>query len=324
MQRYSDRQEDRSRYQQRAQGDNYNKQGYTGQTGGDWGEDYHDAPYNTGGGYINTNTNYDQGNYDYSEPRPYGFARGGQYGEDRVNNERNYGYPRQHTSYPTDAYSGRDNGDQGADQAYGQDFPDNRNAAYDSGEYRSGGHGRGRHQQTGSRYGQPDYGGSGRNARREQPGYDTGDQYENSQGKYIARQGGYEDHPGYVTRFGQGSGEYRGKGPKNYQRSDSRISEDVNDRLTDDHHIDASDIEVSVQNGEVILSGEVESRFAKRHAADLTESISGVRHVENRLRIRGAYAGKASDKEEAAEASEHTDHSAEAKDTTKGTSRKSK
>src|SRR5690606_19937537 len=35
---------------------------------------------------------------------------------------------------------------------------------------------------------------------------------------------------------------HRGKGPRNYTRSDDRIKEDINDRLSDDPFIDASDI----------------------------------------------------------------------------------
>jgi osmotically-inducible protein OsmY len=81
-------------------------------------------------------------------------------------------------------------------------------------------------------------------------------------------------------------GEHRGRGPKNYARSDDRIRDDVNDRLTDDPHIDASDIEVSVSNHEVTLSGRVNSRFAKRHAEDIAESVSGVTHVQNNLRVQ--------------------------------------
>ncbi|WP_230531611.1 BON domain-containing protein [Microvirga roseola] len=79
---------------------------------------------------------------------------------------------------------------------------------------------------------------------------------------------------------------HRGRGPKGYQRSDERIQEDVNDRLTDDPHLDASEIEVSVSNREVTLNGTVNSRFEKRHAEDLADSVSGVTHVQNNLRIQ--------------------------------------
>jgi len=82
------------------------------------------------------------------------------------------------------------------------------------------------------------------------------------------------------------AGQHRGRGPKGYQRSDARILEDVNDRLTDDPHIDASEIEVRVENREVTLAGTVNSRFEKRHAEDLADSISGVTHVQNNLRIQ--------------------------------------
>jgi osmotically-inducible protein OsmY len=80
--------------------------------------------------------------------------------------------------------------------------------------------------------------------------------------------------------------EHRGRGPKGYRRSDERIKEDVNDRLSDDYYIDASDIEVSVQNTEVTLTGAVTSRNDKRRAEDIAESVSGVSNVENRLRVK--------------------------------------
>ncbi|MCA1490299.1 BON domain-containing protein [Ensifer sp. NBAIM29] len=80
--------------------------------------------------------------------------------------------------------------------------------------------------------------------------------------------------------------EYRGKGPKGYTRSDSRIQEDVSDRLSDDGALDASDIEVSVSNGEVQLSGFVNSKWAKRRAEDCAEDVSGVTNVQNNIRVR--------------------------------------
>lgn len=78
---------------------------------------------------------------------------------------------------------------------------------------------------------------------------------------------------------------FRGKGPRDYKRSDDRIREDVCDRLSDDPFIDASDIEVRVDGSEVILSGRVESREAKRRAEDMVESISGVSNVQNQLKV---------------------------------------
>lgn len=84
----------------------------------------------------------------------------------------------------------------------------------------------------------------------------------------------------------RGTGSRRGKGPRGYQRSDERIREDVSDRLTDDEIVDASDIDVKVKDCEVTLSGFVQSRRERRRAEDCAESVSGVRHVQNNVRVR--------------------------------------
>jgi len=78
---------------------------------------------------------------------------------------------------------------------------------------------------------------------------------------------------------------HQGRGPKGYRRSDERIREDVSDRLTDDPYIDASEITVTVKDGEVTLDGNVDSRFARRRCEDMTEAVSGVGHVQNNLRV---------------------------------------
>ncbi|MFD2740586.1 BON domain-containing protein [Sulfitobacter aestuarii] len=79
--------------------------------------------------------------------------------------------------------------------------------------------------------------------------------------------------------------DHRGKGPKGYRRSDDRILEEVNEALTHDHLVDASDVEVTCAECEVTLTGTVESRHAKRRAEDCADSVSGVRHVQNNLRV---------------------------------------
>lgn len=81
--------------------------------------------------------------------------------------------------------------------------------------------------------------------------------------------------------------DHRGRGPKNYKRSDSRVEEDVCDRLTDDGLLDASDITVQVSDREVTLDGTVSTRNAKRRAEDCADSVSGVQHVQNNLRVCG-------------------------------------
>lgn len=79
---------------------------------------------------------------------------------------------------------------------------------------------------------------------------------------------------------------HKGKGPKGYRRSDERIKEDISDRMMDDSLLDASDIELEVDNNEVVLTGTVDNREAKRRAEYLAECIPGVGNVENRLRIK--------------------------------------
>jgi osmotically-inducible protein OsmY len=81
-------------------------------------------------------------------------------------------------------------------------------------------------------------------------------------------------------------GPHAGRGPRGYQRSDDRIREELNDRLTAHGHIDATDIECRVVNGEVTLTGFVDSRAAKRAAEDIADDLYGVREVHNQLRIR--------------------------------------
>jgi osmotically-inducible protein OsmY len=96
----------------------------------------------------------------------------------------------------------------------------------------------------------------------------------------------YEDDRGRVYQFGHGQeSNFSGRGPKGYRRSDERIREEICDRLTDDWRVDASEVEVNVNNGQVTLSGSVHSREEKRKAEDMTESIPGVHDVHNNLRV---------------------------------------
>lgn len=80
--------------------------------------------------------------------------------------------------------------------------------------------------------------------------------------------------------------DHSGRGPQNYTRSDDRIREDVNDSLTDDWGVDASNVTVTVKNGDVTLDGTVATRLQKRRAEDCAEEVSGVKNVQNNLRIQ--------------------------------------
>ena len=92
--------------------------------------------------------------------------------------------------------------------------------------------------------------------------------------------GGWGDR---ARQFGQ----FAGRGPKGYQRSDERIREDVSDRLMEHPEIDASDVEVKVKNRVVTLSWTVDDRYAKRLAEDIAETVMGVSDVMNQLGVSG-------------------------------------
>ncbi len=74
-------------------------------------------------------------------------------------------------------------------------------------------------------------------------------------------------------------------GPKGYVRPDSRIYEEVCERLTRHGQIDARDVTVEVARGEVSLRGSVDSRRTKRMVEDAIESVAGARDVHNELNI---------------------------------------
>jgi osmotically-inducible protein OsmY len=112
-----------------------------------------------------------------------------------------------------------------------------------------------------------DYGGN-------QSGYQTG---------FEGRRGGQGS---YADQQRDAMGQHAGKGPKGYRRSDDRIREEVCDALTQHGHIDASEIEVRVKDGEVTLTGTVERRDEKRMAEDAVERVQGVREVHNQLRAQ--------------------------------------
>lgn len=78
---------------------------------------------------------------------------------------------------------------------------------------------------------------------------------------------------------------HAGRGPKGYVRTDERIREDVCERLTYSDELDATQVEVTVQDGHVTLDGSVDSREMKRLAEDLAARVPGVTDVTNGLRV---------------------------------------
>ena len=90
----------------------------------------------------------------------------------------------------------------------------------------------------------------------------------------------------YDRRFHHGEKDFYGIRPKDYWPTDNRINEKVCETLYRDKLIDGNDIEVSVDDGVVMLVGKVDGRKVKRMAEDMILPIYGVRHVINKLTLK--------------------------------------
>lgn len=126
-------------------------------------------------------------------------------------------------------------------------------------------------------------------------GQQGGGYYSQPRGAYGREYSGRQMHQIYGSTFGGNESAYgenytstrqrfSNRGPKGYKRSDERIQDDVNDALSDGT-IDASEITVQVQNGEVTLSGSVSDRRMKFYAESCAERVMGVTDVNNQLKI---------------------------------------
>lgn len=212
----------------------------------------------------------------------------------RTFGSRAEGYREDYPGAGDEAYGGRSFGyGRGSEREYGEEgrygqgdrYP---SQAYGGGRYRGDSPGR-------EGYARPPFGetGGGRQPMSQRQRGDDG-QADLGQNDRLQRVSDGEQDRGHFLGGGmnRGSGEHRGRGPKNYTRSDERIREDVNDRLSDDSWLDASEIDVQVSSGEVTLLGTVGSRDDKRRAEDVAEEVSGVKHVQNNLRVQPAGAGQ--------------------------------
>jgi osmotically-inducible protein OsmY len=112
---------------------------------------------------------------------------------------------------------------------------------------------------------------------------DEDDRYDRS---YADRGAGSRDYGMRPYDDRESRPNHAGRGPKNYRRSDDRITEEINEALTRHRDIDATEIEVRCESGVVTLTGTVDSKHAKRLAEDLAEDASGVRDVNNELRVQ--------------------------------------
>jgi osmotically-inducible protein OsmY len=215
------------------------------------------------------------------------YRRGGEYGRsrDEWGSRRDYGGSGRDYGREFDRGSGRDFGrGAGGDQGFGRD--------YRSGSPQGG--------LSGNDYSRGNYGAD--QGYRQDYGRHLGDYEREGRGERgfwdrasdeVSSWFGDDDAERRRRMDEQRGGQHRGRGPKGYTRSDERIRDDVNDRLSDDPYVDASEIEVSVSSCEVTLSGTVDSRDAKRRAEDVVEQVSGVRHVQNNLRVQQQTSGTA-------------------------------
>jgi osmotically-inducible protein OsmY len=69
------------------------------------------------------------------------------------------------------------------------------------------------------------------------------------------------------------------------RRPDVSITRDVRDRLADAPVIDSTEVDVSVHDGAVTVSGRVAESYEKRRVEDLIGQIWGVREVHNHLSV---------------------------------------
>jgi len=76
-----------------------------------------------------------------------------------------------------------------------------------------------------------------------------------------------------------------GTGTALHRRSDDKIYQEIWELLTNNPDLEASEIELHIESGEVTLTGTVESRDAKWMSEDLVTSVTGVREVNNRLKV---------------------------------------
>jgi osmotically-inducible protein OsmY len=91
--------------------------------------------------------------------------------------------------------------------------------------------------------------------------------------------GGAEDYDITGTRS------HRGRGPKSYTRPDDRIHDEICERLTRHPLIDATLVEVQVDNGNVTLIGQVYDRQMKYLTEDVVDEVYGVKEIRNNLRV---------------------------------------
>jgi osmotically-inducible protein OsmY len=97
---------------------------------------------------------------------------------------------------------------------------------------------------------------------------------------------GHGGESGRETSWSGPSSSTYGRAGSSSGSSDDRINQEVCRKLTESPPVDAGDIEVTVNNGAVTLSGTVPDPEDKRLSEELVEQTSGVREIQNQLRVK--------------------------------------
>lgn len=91
-------------------------------------------------------------------------------------------------------------------------------------------------------------------------------------------------------------GPFSGIAPRSYTTGDA-VGQEVALRLTQHGGVDAADIEITSEGGEVLLEGTVDSDETKRLAEEAARSVAGVETVQNLLQVKSG-AGQAGETKE--------------------------
>ncbi|MDQ3399039.1 MAG: BON domain-containing protein, partial [Deinococcota bacterium] len=88
-----------------------------------------------------------------------------------------------------------------------------------------------------------------------------------------------------TTEIWLAPGPYTGMGPKAYESAGDPLGQEAALRLTQHGQVDASNIEITIDNGAVLLEGTVVSEEVKSLAEEAIRSLEGVGDVQNLLEV---------------------------------------
>jgi osmotically-inducible protein OsmY len=86
-------------------------------------------------------------------------------------------------------------------------------------------------------------------------------------------------------QWDEAAGDHTGHGPVRRVDADTRITEELNHRLTVDRELDATRVQVATHDGVVTLEGAVPTWSSAQRAEGLASAISGVKQVINNLLV---------------------------------------